>query len=252
MTFPAHQGLIIAAKLRWPRAIDATALCIGAAAPDLAYAAGPWLNKQSHEPLGIVVWAVPITLIASWLVRWRAGRGIARQLPDLGPFRLRSYAVVSDRRPRFRSTLASAALGAVSHIVIDAFTHAGRWGADLAGLNDVVGEVPVQGEMTEARVLQYIGHGLGSLMFAAALILIASQGRLNTWYDPATVQRARQYLPTSRERATFWTVALVPPLIALAVAPSIGSSQLFLPISIGSASTIVAGCLFNPESSGEV
>ncbi|MGI9596523.1 MAG: DUF4184 family protein, partial [Acidimicrobiales bacterium] len=72
VTFPAHQGLIAGAKLRWPDRVDGTALCIGAAAPDLAYALGDWMNRQSHTLVGLLVWSLPFTVVATLVTRWRA------------------------------------------------------------------------------------------------------------------------------------------------------------------------------------
>ena len=83
VTFPAHQGLIVPLKLRWPTAIDGTALCIGAAAPDLAYPLGSWLNAGSHTLLGLIVWALPVTLGLTTLVRWRAADGIFANMAEM-------------------------------------------------------------------------------------------------------------------------------------------------------------------------
>ena len=51
LTFPAHQALVLPIKLRWPDRTDATALCVGAAAPDLLYAV-PGIGAQGHSLLG--------------------------------------------------------------------------------------------------------------------------------------------------------------------------------------------------------
>ncbi len=187
VTFPAHQGLIIPVKLRWPRAIDGTALCIGAAAPDLAYPLGPWLNGQSHTAIGLVVWSLPVTLVMATLVRWRAADGVFANMPDLGALRLRSYRVLGWRRPTALVTAISAVVGSGSHILIDGFTHQGRWGANALGLNDVIATVPIRGAMTEARLLQYLGHFGGTVLFVLSLILIASTGRLDRWYSTELV-----------------------------------------------------------------
>ncbi len=149
-TFPSHQGLIIAAKLRWPDRLDATALCLGAAAPDLAYPLTSWLQRESHTPIGVVTWAVPVAAMTAVVLRRWAAPGLFACLPQLGRLQLRAYGALSTRRPSWWQTIASAGLGAVSHVFIDAFTHRGRWGANLLGLNGTVLKVPGLGELSGA------------------------------------------------------------------------------------------------------
>ncbi|MEM7274303.1 MAG: DUF4184 family protein [Actinomycetota bacterium] len=240
VTIPAHQGLIVPVKLRWPNAVDGTALCIGAASPDLAYTLGQWLNRQSHTLTGLVVWALPFTLVAAALVRWRGASGAFAVLPDLGPLRLRSYRVLGRRRPRWWVTLLGAVVGAGSHIMIDGFTHAGRWGANLAGLNGMVGSVPIRGEMTAARVLQYLGHGVGSLAFAVALVIIGSSGRLEVWYGRDEVARARAVVATGLERLVFAVLALGPTIAAIITAQVLDRSVIFLPLTAGVLALLLA------------
>ncbi len=243
VTFPAHQGLIVPLKLRWPTAIDGTALCIGAAAPDLAYPLGSWLNAQSHALLGLIVWALPVTLGLTTLVRWRAADGIFANMADLGPLRLRSYRVLGRRRPRFLATLSSAVVGAGSHIVFDAFTHTGRWGSDLLGLDGVVGTVPLRGEMTEARVLQYVGHIGGTLSFVVALLLIASSGKLERWYGAEEVAAARRRPGSRGGPALFWGSVVGVGVVAatVIVTRTVGGSTLFLPIVAAVVSIVGVG-----------
>jgi hypothetical protein len=249
VTFPAHQGLIVPVKLRWPGAVDGTALCIGAAAPDLAYPLGPWLNAQSHTPLGLLVWSLPVTLVMAALVRWRAADGVFANLPDLGPLRLRSYRVLGRRRPALAVTALSALVGAGSHALVDAFTHAGRWGANAMGLNDVVGTVPIRGEVTEARVVQYLGHLTGSVVFVVALVLIASTGRLASWYGDSEVARARSGPRTRGGPLLFWGLALVPVAVAVGASQWTGRSIIFLPVLVAAASVVGTGAVFGRRAS---
>ncbi|MGH1491133.1 MAG: DUF4184 family protein [Acidimicrobiales bacterium] len=243
VTFPAHQGLILPVKLRWPRAIDGTALCIGAAAPDLAYPLGPWLNAQSHTAIGLVVWSLPVTLVMATLVRWRAADGVFANMPDLGLLRLRSYRVLGWRRPTALVTATSAVVGSGSHILIDGFTHKGRWGANALGLNDVIGTVPIRGVMTEARLLQYLGHFGGSVLFILSLILIASTGRLDRWYSTELVVEARQAPSTRGGPLLFWVPVLAATATAIGVSQQTGRSVLFLPVLVAAIAPVVMGTL---------
>ncbi len=253
VTFPAHQGLIVAAKLRWPHRIDGTALCIGAAAPDFAYPLGPWLNGQSHTLLGLLVWSLPVTFVLTEAVRRGAAEGVFANLPDLGPLRLRSYRVLGQRRHSFAATATGAGLGAGSHVLIDAFTHAGRWGADALDLNDVVATVPIRGEMTEARVLQYLGHVGGTFLFLAALLMIASTRRLERWYGQVAVAEARRRAPTLGGPFLFWGLVLLCVIVAIGLAHSTGRSALFAGVTATAFSIVVVGALVaRPGSRAEL
>ncbi|MDY7105900.1 MAG: DUF4184 family protein [Actinomycetota bacterium] len=247
VTFPAHQGLVAALKLRWPTWIDGTALCIGAAAPDLAYALGSWFDRHSHDAVGLVVWALPFTIVATVVVRWRAAAGIFAHLPDLGPLRLRSYRVISTRPPRPGPLLVGATLGAASHVLIDGFTHTERWGSRWLGLDGVLATLPVAGGVTGAKVLQYTGHVAGSLLFVALVAAIAAGGRLEAWYGADTVARVRRHHPPRRERVAFWAMVAVPPVIATPLAVALDHSEVavpvFVPISAGTVALIAAGAL---------
>ncbi len=241
VTFPAHQGLIVGAKLRWPRHIDDTALCVGAAAPDLAYALGPWLNRHSHTLVGLAVFAVPVTLVAVGLIRWRVAQGVFAHMPDLGPLRLRSYAVLSEGKHSWPLALLSSLIGAGSHIFIDGFTHPARFGAQWLGFDRVVVSTPIFDEVTIAGVFQYLGHTAGSLAFVGALILISSRGALEQWYGASEVAEARAKQATNM--SLFWVLALGPPVLALFLAPSLGRPPVFLAITVGFVSLHLAGAI---------
>lgn len=228
-------------KLKWPSAIDGTALCISAASPDIAYALGPWLNAQSHTALGVLVWALPFSLIVTSLVRWRAASGIFAALPDFGRLQLRSYRVLGTRRPPAVVTLFSVVLGAGSHVIVDGFTHPGRFGSNWLGLNDVVFTAPIRGEMTSARVLQYVGHIGGTLAFVGALIALASSGRLTSWYGEQAVADARSVEASAGQRGVFWAVALAATVGSALVASATGRSTLFVPVTVLTLTLVTAG-----------
>lgn len=230
VTFPAHQGLIVGLKLKWPRRFDGTALCIGAAAPDLAYALGPWLRGHSHDLFGLVFWAIPFSLLAALITRRWSATGIFANLPDLGPLRLRSYGVLVYRRPPILITVLSASLGAGSHVLVDAFTHRGRWGAELLGLDVEVGTLPILERFTLAGIAQYLGHIFGSVAFVAALVVIARRRLLEDWYGQAQVEEARSLQASRSHRLLFCVMTVMPTLGAAALAPSLGQRRVFLAI----------------------
>ena len=238
LTAPAHQAVVLPLKLLWPARTDATALCIGAAAPDLGY---PLFGIDSHSPVGVVAFAVPLTLVAAWVLRHRAALGVFAQLPDAGPFRLRSYRVLVHRRPGWIMTLTCALIGAVSHVVVDAFTHQGRWGAEWFGLDHVLFSALVVGEMTGARVLQYAGHILGSLASIAMFAHIGRAQLLERWYGADLVEASRDVQPNLWNRVRFASATAVGVLVAVALTRSGGGSPIFAVLLGGTIGALAGG-----------
>jgi len=236
LTVPAHQLAMLPVKLAWPRYTDATAMCIGSAAPDLGNA----VVGGGNHGLASIMFSVPFTLIMSALIRWRAGAGVFANLPDLGPFRVHSYRVIVTRRPAWWITLLGACFGVATHILIDAFTHAGRWGATWVGLNDHLLTLPIRGDLSEARALQYVGHTLGSLA-AALLILHIGRGRLlERWYGTDAVAVARRFELTRRSRWRFWTVVTAFTVLSTGLLTPLVGQALFTPM-LGAAIGLVVG-----------
>jgi len=110
--------------------LPAAALVIGSMAPDY-----PWFLTRgrtaglSHSLLGIVTVDLAVGLLA--FVVWR--RWAQAPVRDLVP------RVVGERLPRppglagrdLPWAAVAVVLGALTHVVWDSFTHAGRWGVDL-------------------------------------------------------------------------------------------------------------------------
>ncbi len=191
VTFPAHQAPVLMAKLVRPTWFDGTALVVAAAAPDLNAAFSPHDSAfRSHGVEGLILFSIPFAVIYSIVLRRWCAEGLFGALPDLGPLRIRSYQVLPQRRPPLATTIASAVLGAGLHIFIDSFTHRNRWGSDLLGLNNFLFEA-IGREFTTARVFQYLGHTVGSLIGAALFMVIASSGHLERWYGAEALAAAR-------------------------------------------------------------
>jgi hypothetical protein len=164
-------------------------------------------------------------------------------LLDAGPFRLHSYRVITQRRPGAWTTLLSALFGALSHVVIDAFTHGGRWGSDLLGLDEVLFTAPLRGAMTGARVLQYLGHSLGSLIAIGLFLYIGRSRRLEQWYGEAAVTDARTFTLPPMARVRFWVVLVSVALLVTAGLSAAGGSLTFSAIDGLVFGTLVAGAL---------
>ncbi len=247
VSFPAHQALIVGAKLAAPRWIDGTALCIAATAPDLAYGFSNWVGVRSHSLIGLVIWAIPLTLVSTVIVRWRAADGVFGLLPDLGPLRIHSYRVLGSRSPNIAITVASAALGSASHIFFDAFTHENRWGSNWLGLNDPLFTDPLGREFTAARVLQYLSHSVGSLAFVVALVFISRTNRLERWYGEPAVTLARSRTVSQTKRFLFWFSIVAAAGLGIPLAALLNTNPLFLAIGLVYVTTIAVGALFGAD-----
>lgn len=248
LTFPAHQAVVLPIKLRWPQRTDATAMCVGAAAPDLLYPVAG-IESSGHSVAGVLLGAVPLTLAICWLLRWRSALGVFANVPDAGPFRLHSYRALAQRHPGFAVTLFSAVVGALSHVLLDAFTHSGRWGSELLGLDEVLFTLPVRGAMSGARVLQYLGHSLGSLIAIGLFLYIGRSRRLEQWYGEAAVTDARTFTMTATARVRFWIVLACVALLVTAGLSAAGGSLPFSAIDGFVFGALAAGALPTGDSS---
>jgi len=245
LTVPAHQLPVLALKLHRPQWWDGTALFIGAAAPDLAYPLHRWIGSQSHTALGVVALAVPLTLALTVALRWRIAGSVACQLPDLGVLRLRSYGALTHTAswPRFRITLMSAVVGATSHVLIDGFTHRGRFGAAWLDLDSVSFDLGPAGVRSLPGLLQYAGHSAGSLLSLALLAVVGRRGLLEQWCGSEAVALARSQRPTRTQRLGFWAIVAIPVLAVSAWSAAAGAVMIFELIDALLVGLVVAGSI---------
>ncbi|WP_030624682.1 DUF4184 family protein [Streptomyces sclerotialus] len=183
----------------------ASALVAGSFAPDLTYFADTAVpgamafGEFTHTPAGVLT---VDTLCAALLVGvWLLLRGpLLALLP--AAWQQRGWALVRGRdwRSLSRGQLAvrfwcSAVLGALTHIVWDAFTHPGRWGVRLLPvLQEYAGGWPVYA---------YVQYGTS----AVALVALA-------WFVRSALRRAPRAtapaaLPVLGHRARLWCGGLL-------------------------------------------
>lgn len=206
LTFPAHQAFVVPLKLWRPRWFDGIALVVGSGSPDLFNAVDSIDTFNSHHLGGVVV-AVAFTIIYATLLRRFAIDGLFGSLPNFGPLKARSYRVLAQGRPRFLVTALSAFIGVASHIFVDSFTHTGRFGSNLLGLNRVLVDLPIVGDVTAAKTLQYVGHSFGSLVGVILFVLVVSRRHLVDWYGAEVVAAATSH--PVRPRSTRRLLGLV-------------------------------------------
>ena len=135
MTFPAHQGLILPAVRRWPNSLDALALSVGAAMPDITDSFlsfpinGYFQQWYGHSLVGIFTLDLAGGLFLSWLITTAANRLFrAATVPkSLQVFFPKAPGNTDSTGGRSRSILSlwsfSVFIGILSHIGFDLISH---------------------------------------------------------------------------------------------------------------------------------
>jgi hypothetical protein len=193
-TFPSHPGFVLPLKAWRPRWFDGVALAVGSASPDIAYlldGSGWPVWPLSHEPLGLVVWCLPVTLAVAWLLR-QAAPVVAAHLPPAG-LGLRDYGALGRNPHRWYVTAWSAGLGGASHLV-----------ADLLEAREPESEAGL--------------HLLGGLVFLLVLRHVGRHGLIRKWHGPAPAVPRRPRL--------FWGVATVVAVAGALAAPYLPAAGL--------------------------
>ncbi|MFI1399831.1 DUF4184 family protein [Streptomyces sp. NPDC020681] len=166
----------------------ASALVMGSFAPDMTYFAATAVpgamefGKFTHAPVGVLTVDVAITaaLLALWLM---VREPLVALLPVAWQGRVHAWLRGGGRPTDARPALVlrfyvSAVLGALTHVVWDAFTHHDRWGTRL---------LPVLNEsMAGLRLYQYAQYG------SSALALVALG-----WFTASGLRRRTRTAPTA-------------------------------------------------------
>jgi len=205
-TIPSHQALVLPLKLLNPRRFDGVALVVGSAMPDLGYVAqGLTVAIPSHAWHSLLWFSLPLTLVASALVRRAAGT-VAIHLPRGGQLSLRDYGVLASVRHPLAVTAVSALLGAASHLLWDTFTHP----YVLIG-HPFTGDgtyIPAMHRIAVAglpwwRVVHLASEVAGSVAVLATVVHIGRKRLLLAWHGPAPVVPRRPVLFWSTAAASF-------------------------------------------------
>ncbi len=176
---PSHA--IVALPFLRTRLVPA-AIAVGAMTPDLPlFVRGIGLEYGVTHDLRWVpaTMAVALALLMVWRCvfrpatrelspRWLAGRLPAEWDAGVVASARETFAARGERRPSGRGILvlsASLAIGVVSHIVWDLFTHEGRWGSEVLPVLDLR-----WGALTGYKWLQYGSGAIGVLILAVAAV----------------------------------------------------------------------------------
>jgi len=135
MTFPAHQGLILPAVYRWPNSLDALALSVGAAMPDITDTVlsfpinGYFQQWYGHALIGIFTLDLAGGLFLTWIIASFAKRlfkdsNVPKYLQVFFTKEQRkTRSTVDKSRNPLRLWSFSVLVGILSHIGFDLISH---------------------------------------------------------------------------------------------------------------------------------
>lgn len=134
MTFPAHQGLILPAVRRWPNSLDALAVSVGAAMPDITDSIlgfpinGYFKQWYGHALIGIFTLDLVGGLFLTWLIasfgkRLYRDREIPEYLQPLITMAPQNSDSAGKRRRTLNLWSFSVLVGILSHIGFDLISH---------------------------------------------------------------------------------------------------------------------------------
>ncbi|MGZ3460074.1 MAG: DUF4184 family protein [Archangium sp.] len=164
-TLPAHAAAVLPFFRRSGRGLPATALVVGACAPDLSYV---YLLRDigdfAHAVPGFIFFCVPVGLgVLLWL-EVLVLPVLRRALPEAGGVQWGRFVPTEALgcTPRaWGATVVALVLGAATHVLWDGFTHHDMWPAGVL-YPDVL--VPLGSRaLPLARVLQHASSLVGSL-----------------------------------------------------------------------------------------
>ena len=130
---PAHPAAVLPLRDRFPRILPWSALVIGSVVPDFEYFFLGRVHAGSHSLPGLLRFCLPVGLSAWLLFHALLKRPILDLLPRGEKARL--WPLAARRTDWSPATILAAGLavlvGAASHLLWDAFTHAGQWGTEI-------------------------------------------------------------------------------------------------------------------------
>lgn len=172
--------------------------------PDLANTVSAYFDLDTHQGWGVLFLSIPMAVLWTFGARLSA-MSAAAYLPDLGQLRLWSWRVLSTRRPTLLITAYSLALGLLTHVILDGFTHERRWGPSFFGYDEASFTL-FHRQLGVAAWLQFLGHIVGSVVAVVMLWHIGRRRLVEVWYGAEIVAQVRTFQLTREQRYRFWGV----------------------------------------------
>jgi hypothetical protein len=207
----SHIAAVLPGYRALTRANVFTAAVIGSMAPDFGVLVpGVMARWQTHSLTALFMFCLPAGFTVYWLTLLLIRPAVLEVVPDGAYVRLRAaHPAASIRRPSaWLYAGAALLLGAVTHLVWDAFTHEDARGVRMFPLLTDYG-LEISGHPLRLyRWLQYGSSVLGLAAVGAALILWLRHAPAPVEPPPRRIARA--------ERLAWRGAYLLPPLLAMA------------------------------------
>lgn len=204
----AHPAAVLPLHRRWPRPFVLSALVIGSMAPDFAYLP-PFLASRtlSHNLAGSVLFCVPVGFVVYLLFHLLLKVPLASLLPAALQRQAASALAVSPRLPErpLLTVFASLWIGALSHLVWDAFTHDPSRATRMLPLLTRTLFRYEGHEVHVCRVLQHASTLLGTWILWRTLARVARR--------PAPAGTAPRIALTPAIRATLAVTLVLAPIV---------------------------------------
>ncbi|MGA2860926.1 MAG: DUF4184 family protein [Steroidobacteraceae bacterium] len=207
----SHIAAVLPGYRPLTRAQMFTAAVIGSMVPDFGMLMpGTMVRWQTHSLPALFSFCLPVGLTAYWLTLLLIRPAVLEVVPDGAYLRLRAASPPASIR-QFRAWLYAGVallLGAVTHLIWDAFTHENARGVRMFPLLTDYGPEMAGHPLHLYRWLQYGSSLVGLAVVATALIL---------WLRHAPAPIAPPVRRIARPERLAWLSAyLLPPLLAMA------------------------------------
>jgi hypothetical protein len=185
--------------------VDGLALVIGSMSPDFAFALkGTPFSLWAHTFPEVITFCVPVTVAVSWLIARVLAPVIPDHLPQIGQLRLPDFRGLATHQFRWFVTPMSAAVGALTHVGLDSFTHQWGWFAQHWDwyAEPSIPLLLIDRMITPYRALQYLGH----IVLTAWVLRTLWRNGQQRWYTKRanTVPR---YQATATTHLILWVPA---------------------------------------------
>jgi hypothetical protein len=169
----SHIAAVLPGYRLLTRAHVFTAAVIGSMVPDFGWLVpGPLVRLQTHSIPALFTFSLPVGLTAYWVTLLLIRPAILEVVPDGAYVRLRAAPVPSiTRLASWLYAAAALLLGAVTHLIWDAFTHEDARGVRMFPLLTDYGPEMAGHPLHLYRWLQYGSSLLGLALVAMALVL---------------------------------------------------------------------------------
>ncbi|MDJ0702897.1 MAG: DUF4184 family protein [Leptolyngbyaceae cyanobacterium MO_188.B28] len=199
---PTHILAVVPVRYIWPRSVPFSALVIGSTVPDwpLFISVGPSYHIM-HSFKGILTASIPLGFTLYLVFQILLKRPLFELLPY--PFRQRLQVFLKPPKLFHPQNLAGAiiaiAIGAMTHIIWDAFTHKNQWGVQVFPLLNETFQRVAGSDIHGYELLQY-----GSTVIGTPILLLC----LRAWFRSSHPQSIPPSVLPKKIR-TLWISSIV-------------------------------------------